>query len=88
MKRKRRTEITVETEQVLIIRRTGQPMTAWCQQCGAEVVMITPEEAARGAGASLRAIRRLVEAGQLHFRESANGRLFICLNSSLKEKTT
>jgi len=43
--------------------------------------MATPEEAAILTGFSLRAICRQVEAGGLHFRETANGQLFICLNS-------
>jgi hypothetical protein len=43
--------------------------------------MVTPEEAALLTGASLRAVCRQVEAGQLHFRETAHGQLFICLDS-------
>ena len=87
MERKRKTEITIETEQVLIIRKTGQPSRAWCAMCAAEVSLVPPEEAALLTEVSLRAICRQVEAGQLHFRETADGRLFICLDS-LSTKST
>jgi hypothetical protein len=78
---KRRTEITVETEQVLILRRARRATRAWCPKCRAEVGMVAPEDAATLGGLSLRAVCRRVEAGELHFRETADGRLFICLNS-------
>lgn len=37
-----RTEITVETDRVLIIRRS---VRAWCRQCGREVDMLSLGEA-------------------------------------------
>jgi hypothetical protein len=58
-----------------------QPLLAWCPQCAAQVRMVTLEEAMPLTGRSLRAICREVEAGHLHFSETADGQLFICLNS-------
>ena len=82
MKRKRRTEITVETETIVCLRRRSRTaLTAWCPQCATEVKQVTPEEAAMYSGLSLRTIYRKVEADRLHFSETAEGRLFICLNS-------
>jgi hypothetical protein len=82
VKRKRRTEITVETETIVCLRRRSRAaLTRWCPQCAAEVKLVTPEEAAAQSGLSLRAIYRKVEADRLHFSETADGRLFICLNS-------
>lgn len=82
MKRKRRTEITVETETIVCLRRRSHAaLTGWCPQCAVEVKLVTPEEAGLLTGFSLRDICRKVEAGCLHFRETADGRLFICLNS-------
>ena len=82
MKRKRRTEITVETETIVCLRRWSRVALAdWCPQCAAEVKLVTLEEAGLLTGLSLRAICRKVEAGRLHFRETTDGRLFICLNS-------
>jgi hypothetical protein len=43
--------------------------------------MIHPEEAAARAGVGLRAIYRLVEAHKLHFIETPEGLVLICLNS-------
>src|SRR5581483_10808060 len=82
VKRKRRTEITVESETIVCLRRRSRAaLTAWCPQCAAEVKLVTPEEAEAHSGFSLRAIYRKVEADRLHFSETAEGQLFICLNS-------
>ena len=43
--------------------------------------MITPEQAAEIAGVNLRTIFVWLEAGQVHFAESADHLLSICLNS-------
>ena len=40
----KRTEITVETEQVWIIRKP-QPRRGWCAECGREVDMVQLDEA-------------------------------------------
>ncbi|HZS04304.1 MAG TPA: hypothetical protein VFD58_05665 [Blastocatellia bacterium] len=85
MRRKRRTEITVETEQVVVIRRAAEPISLWCAGCAAAVTMVTPAEAAIITGSSLRAVCREVEADRLHFTETADGLLLICLNSLLTE---
>jgi hypothetical protein len=81
VKRTRRTEITVETEQVLLVRPNRSPLAAWCPQCEAEAPMVTPEEAVALTGQSLRQVCRLVEAGRLHFTETGEGLLRLCLNS-------
>ncbi len=78
---KRRTEITVETSRVLVIGKCRRSLLGWCSGCGQRVRMVTPEEAAMAAGTSARAIYRLVEANELHFTETPDARLFICLNS-------
>ena len=81
MSDKRRTEITVETHKVTIIRRRSRISREWCNVCADEVQMLSTEQAAAFAGLSTRAICRGVEAGQLHFHETGDGRLFICVNS-------
>ena len=80
----RRIEITVETDEVLLIRRLGRPLTGWCGQCGAQVEMVTAEEAARLAGVRWREMARRVEAGRVHFFETSDGRLLICITSILE----
>ena len=78
---KRRTEITIDTHRVFAVRRrTGVP-AAWCRRCDDLVLMITPDEAAKLSGLSSRAVYRLVEAESIHFTETHDGSLLICLNS-------
>ena len=84
MSTKKRTTITVETERVLIIsRRVGRnsPPRAWCAECGALVELISPEVAAALARVSPRTIYRWVETDRLHFTDSTENTLLICLNS-------
>lgn len=78
---KRRTEITIETQRVLMINRRRVSAVAWCDGCGWQVRMIKPDEAAVWAGLSTRTIYRWIEARQLHFVEGTEGSLLICLRS-------
>jgi len=84
VKAKRRTEITVETEELFGISRRGRFHPLSCPECGDQVEMVTAGEAAALAGVSLRTICRLVESDKLHFTEMSDGLLFICLNSILR----
>lgn len=81
MKRKRRTEISVETNQVLVIRRHRKKVQAWRPECAELVLMATVDEAATIAGVNARTIYRWVEDGKLHFTETRAGLLLICLSS-------
>ncbi|MCI0486468.1 MAG: hypothetical protein L0229_07690 [Blastocatellia bacterium] len=81
MSRRRRTEITVETTEILVVRKSGRARLLWCAECCRQVEMITPEQAMIVAGTSSRTIYRSVEAGQIHYSETPEGFLFICLNS-------
>lgn len=77
---RRTTEIIIETDEVLLFKKTSAPIVAWCAQCGAEREMLVPEVAAIIAHRSTREIYRLVEAGQIHFTESADRALYVCLH--------
>lgn len=81
---RKRTVTTIETHQIVIVRRPGGAALAWCPACLKEVEMVPLEEAALLAGVSLQNICRRVAADDIHFVETANGGL-ICLNSLLKE---
>lgn len=74
-----KTEITVETRQLLIIRRRAT--LGWCPLCAAQATLLSAEEAAAVADFSLRTVFHLVETGRLHLCETAEGRGGICLNS-------
>ena len=81
MRTKRRTEITIETERVLLMSRRRISVLTWCVACGERVTMITPDEAAITARVSSRAIYRWMEADRVHFNETADGLLLVCANS-------
>jgi heterodisulfide reductase subunit C len=81
VKTTRTIEISVETDEVFVIRRVGSPVLVGCAQCGEATSLVTPEEASRLTGLSCREISRRVEAGLVHFSETTDGLLFICINS-------
>ncbi len=72
---------------MLVIRRSETSFDGWCGQCQAEVKLIGLEEAAAVAGASQRAIFRWAEAAEIHFTETADGKIMFCLNSILRHGT-
>jgi hypothetical protein len=78
MKRKKTTEIIVEREQVLVVRRLDGKEPRWCAECKEQAQMVSIDEAAILTCLSARAIYRRVEAGQIHFVETDDGLLLIC----------
>jgi hypothetical protein len=88
MKTKRTTRIFHDTFEVLSVRQHAYvlPLQAilLCEQCDAAVQLVSLEEAVAIAGVSARAIYRMAEDGLIHFRESAEGLLLVCLNSLIK----
>ena len=81
MKDRTRTEITIETERILIIRKRKGSILTWCSTCAQQVQMIKVDEAATIARVSSRTIYRWVEAEKVHFAETPEGLLLICLSS-------
>jgi hypothetical protein len=77
---KRRTEITITTDRLVIIRR-HRSAGMWCEGCARPARMLDVDEAARLIRSTSRAIYQRVEANQLHFRETPEGGLLVCLNS-------
>ena len=78
---KRRTEITIETQRLLMLSKRKLSVVAWCASCHERVRMVTADEAARMAGVSARTIYRRVEAERVHFAETPEGLLLVCTNS-------
>ena len=79
---KKRTEITIETDQVLVVsRRRTKTLRAWCGACAEEVIMMTVDEAAFAVSVSSRTVFHWVEDYKLHFTETPKGLLFVCLKS-------
>ena len=83
MKRKK-TEVIVERDQVLVIRRLNKREPRWCEECGEQAQMVSVDDAASIASLTARAVYRRVEAGKVHFSETTDGLLLVCLNSLLK----
>ena len=77
---KRRTEITVETHRVLRISGNNAAATNWCDECGEQVWMVSPEQAALLGDVPTRRIYRWVENGHLHSIERPEA-LLVCVNS-------
>ncbi|MCA1636122.1 MAG: hypothetical protein LC802_21140 [Acidobacteria bacterium] len=81
---KRRIEITVERQRIVLIKRRTPSTPVWCETCAERPLMLTPDEAARLLDMTERDIYRRVEARQVHFTETAGGRLYVC-GSSLQD---
>ncbi len=80
MTRTRITEFSFETDETFVIRRPAM-LTVWCPTCGSTVIAARPETAAVVKKLPPREIYRRVESGAVHFQESADGRLLVCLDS-------
>ncbi len=84
MRRKRTSrtvELTVERSEFFAAQTSRGPTFSRCVQCGGNARFVTPAEAARSSGESLREIFRRIEAGEVHFQETPEGALLICLDS-------
>ena len=81
----KRTEITVETDRILIIRR-HRTLRVWCPECGYEVDMVDQEEAEGLTGMSGQGLRDCVQARGWHLSEGEDGTRLICLESVLKSR--
>jgi hypothetical protein len=76
----KRTTITVATESSVVLRTRGAKRV-WCSRCGAEMERIAP--GAPLTSPILRDVRQLLESGQLHQFEAADGSARLCLSSLL-----
>jgi hypothetical protein len=79
----KRTQITIETSHVLIIRRMHSSRS-WCPECAREVDVVGFDEASALTGMTQPTLRECVEIGRWHFPESSEGALLICLDSLVK----
>jgi hypothetical protein len=80
---KRRTRITIETDEIVVARRIASPAQAWCARCGSDRGMVTPSQAAWLRNVDRSAIQKWMESGELHVLETADGAR-ICLQSLLE----
>jgi hypothetical protein len=75
----RKVEITVETAETIVVRKTTSIRREFCPICEALVDMVSPYVVSAISGISERAVFMLIERSVLHYVET--DRLFICLNS-------
>ena len=78
---RRRIEMVVEQDEIILVRRRGKAVRLWCNQCEAQVSMLRVEDARTVAQTTSRTIYRWIEAGKLHFAESDKGLVLICAQS-------
>lgn len=81
MRRKKRTEFRLDIDETLVFRRQGSPLLALCAECNKMGQMISVDEAATLTHTSSRAIYRAAERGEIHFIETSEGLLRVCLKS-------
>jgi excisionase family DNA binding protein len=77
----KRTEITIETDRIVVLSRRKVSVVFWCHECSQRTKMVTVDEAAAIAGVSSRTVYRWADAEKLHFTETAAGVLMICCAS-------
>lgn len=81
--KKRRTEITIETRSVTIIRARGKKISAACQHCRKTTEVVTIEQSAARLNITTVNVYSLIETGELHFLRIAESQVlpFVCGNS-------
>lgn len=83
--KKKRIEITYESDEVLIVRRRRRVEPAVCPVCG-ETAMMNLNIAAANSGTAAARILRDMADGRVHFLETADGGLLICYASIISNR--
>lgn len=76
-----RTSVTIETNEVWVVRQSRLLVRARCEQCGREASFLPPTEAARIVCRDLSAIYALMAENRFHVQCFENAKPLICLNS-------
>jgi hypothetical protein len=82
----KRTEITIETEQVVVIRRRQGSVRSWCRECKGEVDMVDLKEAEAVTGMTQAMLSCGVGDRGWHWSQAEDGSPLICLESLLKSR--
>ena len=82
MSNTRRTEKTVETHEVYVIRPGSGALPELCSQCATgNALLIAPEQAALVAGVPVRTVYQWVETAMVHYKETQHGSIVVCIRS-------
>ena len=80
----KRREQRIEIHERLIVRSGSNSLPALCAACSPDdSILLSPEQASTLTGIPARLIYRCVEAGTIHYREAANGKLTVCIKTLL-----
>jgi hypothetical protein len=79
--RKRRTRITIETDETVVARHVVSPVVAWCPKCETEASMLTAQQAALSCQVDQNRIHEWIQSGALHAWEIPENGLLICFIS-------
>ncbi|HEY6765258.1 MAG TPA: hypothetical protein VI386_10820 [Candidatus Sulfotelmatobacter sp.] len=79
----KRTEITIETKQVFVMRR-HRSLRVWCPDCGCDADMVSQAEAQALTGLTQLPLRDGAQNGRWHVSESQGGEPLVCLDSLLE----
>lgn len=83
MGRRRRREERIEIHEKLIVRTASGSLPVLCEACSAgDAILLLPEQASTLTGIPARLIYQWVEAGTIHYREAANGKLIVCVKNA------
>lgn len=90
MRVKRRIEIITVREQIYQRHQNTQftsppAVPDWCNGCQRHTQMLLPDLAATMSGITLRNLFRWIESGQIHFVETTEGNVLICLQSVMAQ---
>lgn len=77
--------VSLERHEIKFLSRPRIAGKAFCAECQKEVRWLVPEEAMVLAEISLRNVFRLIENGNFHFFENAEGFLLVCAESLAKK---
>ena len=75
---------TFQQTKSLSMRLGGkETATRKCDECGQSQTMFSPEIIAEQFSPSTREIYRMIEAGEVHYLETDEKQVFVCMNSIL-----
>lgn len=82
MAKSNRTEKTVEIHEFFVIRTASGSLPALCAKCSTgDAIMLSPEQAASIRAVPVRTIYRWVESKLIHYRETPDRSLSVCMRS-------
>jgi len=87
MTQRTRTQITIHTQQRIVVHSLPNSFRAWCERCGDVVVVLTPECVETILRVTSGASEKLFESDSLHPIKSESGASLICGNSLSKDTT-